>query len=182
MIDWQKVDEGVAAAVEIETVRRSAWLDNFCAGDHNLKREIESLLAFESEANGFLEQPFGPHAAALLESEGNEFVGKAFGNYDVIREIGHGGMGTVFLARRNDGEFDQLVALKIVRQSIAESHMIERFRHERQILASLNHPNISLLLDGGVSQAGEPFLAMEYIEGEPITDFAREKNCWWLSG
>ena len=176
MTDWQKVDEGVAAAVEIETVRRSAWLDKFCAGDDDLKREIESLLAFESDADGFLEQPFGPHAAALLESESNGFTGKAFGNYEVIREIGSGGMGAVFLARRNDGEFDQLVALKIIRQSIAESHIIERFKRERQILASLNHPNIAKLLDGGVSGSGEPFIAMEYIEGEQITDFVSRQN------
>ncbi|MBK8467516.1 MAG: serine/threonine protein kinase [Chloracidobacterium sp.] len=176
MTDWQKVDEGIAAVIEIGTVLRSAWLDKFCAGDDDLKSEIESLLAFEGDAASFLELPFGPHAAALLDSDSNGCAGKAFGNYDVIREIGEGGMGTVFLARRNDGEFDRLVALKIIRQSIVGSRMIESFRRERQILASLNHANIALLLDGGVSQTGEPFLAMEYIDGEPISDFVRNNN------
>src|SRR5205823_13982440 len=93
-----------------------------------------------------------------LFSPGDRAEGREFGNYTIIREIGHGGMAAVFLAERNDGEFEQQVALKIVRQSVAESRMIERFRRERQILASLNHPNIAKLLDGGVSEAGEPFL------------------------
>ena len=83
-------------------------------------------------------------------------------------------MGAVYLARRTDGEFEQEVALKIVRQSIAQNQMIERFRRERQILASLNHPNIAKLLDGGVSENGEPYLAMEYVEGKTLAEYVTE--------
>ena len=100
-------------------------------------------------------------------------TGEISDNYKIIREIGHGGMGAVFLAERDDGEFDQQVALKIVRQTIVDPAKLERhFRRERQILASLNHPNIAKLLDGGVSEIGEPFLAMEYVEGETLLEFA----------
>ncbi|MEP6904173.1 MAG: serine/threonine-protein kinase, partial [Actinomycetota bacterium] len=101
---------------------------------------------------------------------------KHFGNYKIIREIGAGGMGAVFLASRADGEFSQQVAIKLIRQAIAEREIIERFKRERQILANLNHPNIAKLLDGGVSVTGEPFIAMEFVEGEPITKFAAREN------
>ena len=102
--------------------------------------------------------------------------GKQFGHYKIIREIGAGGMGAVFLAERDDGEFEQQVAIKIIRQAIAESEIINRFKRERQILATLNHPNIAKLLDGGVSEDGLPFLAMEFVEGETITKFAASEN------
>ncbi|MBK6723575.1 MAG: serine/threonine protein kinase [Acidobacteria bacterium] len=84
-------------------------------------------------------------------------------------------MGSVFLAERDDGEFSMQVALKIVRQSIADSEVISRFKQERQILASLHHPNIAVLHDGGLSDKGEPFLAMEYIEGQTLIDYCHDK-------
>lgn len=173
-LNWKKIDEGVAAAREIEPPRRSAWLDDFCEGEDALKNEIESLLEFEIDADGFLEQAIAGHAAAMFGENHNS--GRVFGNYEIEREIGHGGMGAVYLARRTDGEFDQQVALKVVRASVADSRMVERFRQERQILASLSHPNIAKLLDGGVSAVGEPFLAMEYIEGETITEYVERTN------
>lgn len=104
-------------------------------------------------------------------------TGIQFGNYRIVREIGHGGMGTVFLARRDDGEFDQDVALKIVRRSVADSRIIEHFRRERQILAGLNHPNIAALHDGGISDRGEPFIAMEYVDGLTLTEYASARAC-----
>ena len=174
---WQKIEEAVALAPEIPTERRAAWLDEFCAGDAKLKAEIESLLAFENESDNFLETPISSRIAAILPADDEEsFAGKQFGHYKIVREIGRGGMGAVFLAERSDGEFDQQVALKIVRQTLIDKESENRFRRERQILAALNHPNIAKLLDGGVSDAGEPFLVMEYVEGKPLTKFAENKS------
>jgi serine/threonine protein kinase len=175
--NWKKLEEAVSIAVEIsDTQKRAAWLTEFCAGDEELKSEIESLLAFEMEAANFLENSLAPYAAKILPETENNLSGKQFGHYKIIREIGYGGMGAVFLAMRDDGEFEQQVAIKIIRQTIAESEIINRFKRERQILATLNHPNIAKLLDGGVSEDGLPFLAMEFIDGETITKFVeREK-------
>ncbi|MCV4784391.1 protein kinase, partial [Escherichia coli] len=89
------------------------------------------------------------------------------GPYRIVREIGRGGMGTVFLAERTDGEFNQRVALKIIRQSVTDKIAVERFRRERELLAGLSHPNIARLLDGGVSESGEPYFAMEFVDGKP---------------
>ncbi len=170
---WQKIEEAVALAPEIPIERRGEWLTEFCAGDAKLKAEIKSLLAFENESNNFLEAPISSRIAAILPADEEESLsGKQFGHYRIIREIGRGGMGAVFLAERSDGEFDQEAALKIVRQTIVDKETENRFRRERQILAALNHPNIAKLLDGGVSDAGEPFLVMEYVEGVPLTEFA----------
>ena len=116
------------------------------------------------------------YGLAAITPPADAYAGKQFGHYRIIREIGRGGMGAVFLAERTDGEFDQKVALKIVRRSFADPEIARRFRQERQILASLNHPNIAKLLDGGVSSDGEPFLAMEYVEGVWIDEFCKREN------
>lgn len=173
MVDWDKVEQGLSEAESIAVPNRNSFLETFCAGDHELLSEIVSLLKVAEDAEGFLEYSYGGHAAALLDASNS---GRTFGNYRIIREIGHGGMGAVYLAERSDGEFDQLVALKIVRQSIAESHVVEHFRRERQILASLNHPNIAKLLDGGVSDKGEPFIVMEYVKGEEISAYTANRG------
>ncbi len=171
--NWKKLEEAVSVAVEIsDTQKRAAWLIEFCGGDEELKSEIESLLAFEAESANFLENSIAPYAAKILPETKNNLSGKQFGHYKIIREIGYGGMGAVFLAERSDGEFDQQVAIKIIRQTIAGSEITNRFRRERQILAGLNHPNIAKLLDGGISETGEPFLVMEYVAGKPLLEFA----------
>lgn len=176
MVKWHKVEEAVALAPEIDISNREAWLADFCAGDLGLKNEIESLLAFETEIGDFLERSFSPYAATILSIDEKGFSGKQFGHYRIIREIGRGGMGAVFLAERSDGAFDQQVALKIIRQTLVDKNIERRFLIERQILANLNHPNIARLLDGGFSKMGEPFFVMEFVDGEPITKFASRKN------
>ncbi len=175
MIDtaaWEKVKNIFSSALELEPDRRPAFVVEKCGGDETLKKEVESWLASYGESEDFISTPL--LSTEKIFSNGTQpAAGRRFGNYTIIREIGFGGMGAVYLAKRTDGEFEQQVALKIVRQSISESHMIERFRSERQILASLNHANIAKLLDGGVSESGEPFLAMEYVEGDAITEYVR---------
>jgi serine/threonine-protein kinase len=172
--NWQKVKEIFSRALEKDAGQRAAFLASACAGDANLRAEVESWLDSYAEADEFIENPaFSVNRIFTGDAEQTE---KHFGNYRIVREIGRGGMGTVFLAERADGEFDQQVALKIVRQTIIDAETENRFRRERQILASLNHPNIARLLDGGVSGAGEPFLVMELVEGRPLVEFADDRN------
>ncbi len=172
--NWEEIKEIFSAALELEPNRREVFISERCSDNSELKAEVESWLASHAESENFIETPV--FLREEFFSTNSSSVGRRFGNYQIICEIGHGGMGAVYLAKRSDGEFEQQVALKIVRQSIAESQMVERFRRERQILASLNHPNIAKLLDGGVSETGEPFIAMEYVEGEMATDFVRERS------
>lgn len=172
--DWKQVKEIFSSVLEIDPERRGDFLDERCGDDDILRGEVESWLASHAESEGFIETPAFSVNSVLGQPA--TMTGRQFGNYRIIREIGHGGMGAVYLARRSDGEFEQEVALKIVRQSVAESQMIERFRRERQILASLNHPNIARLLDGSVSSEGEPFIAMEYVEGVTLLEFATANN------
>jgi tetratricopeptide (TPR) repeat protein/predicted Ser/Thr protein kinase len=168
--DWQRVKEVFALASEQPRERRAAFLREVCAGDAALRGEVESLLDAADETAPLLESD-GFSLSALLRASGAAYEGKEFGRYRIVRELGRGGMGAVFLAERADGEFRQQVALKIMRRSFADHELARRFRQERQILASLNHPNIARLLDGGVSADGEPFLAMEYVEGLRIDEY-----------
>src|SRR6185369_12506510 len=99
-------------------------------------------------------------------------LGRHVGPYRIEREIGHGGMGTVYEALRADGEFQHRVAIKLVNAGLDNNFVIKRFRNERQILAALDHPNIGRLLGGGTTPAGDPYFVMEFIEGEPLYKFA----------
>ena len=171
---FQKIKEVFAEALEKQAKEREDFLREKCADDAELLAEVKSLLDANDKTEKFIEQN-----ALDIQSEfvaGKHYDGTQFGNYKIIGEIGRGGMGAVFLAERSDGEFQQQVALKVVRQTILGSEAEKRFRRERQILASLNHPHIARLLDGGVSEWGEPFLVMEFIAGEPLLAFAEKRN------
>jgi len=168
--NWQNVKEIFLAALEKQNGERDDFLSEI--KDKEILSEVESMLAAHDEIEDFIESP----AFEISEVFSEQRTEKHFGNYKIIREIGAGGMGAVFLAERDDGEFTQKVALKIVRQTVAEKEIINRFKRERQILANLNHPNIAKLLDGGVSANGEPFLVMEYVEGETLTEYVRREN------
>lgn len=174
---WQKVEEAIAAVEEISDENEyRAWLENFCQDDKKLKAEIESLLSLKTDSEKFLNEPVAEYFAKIFAEKDEDLTGTMFGNYQIIKEIGSGGMGEVYLAKRNDGEFNQLVAVKIVRQSFSGSEMLKRFKRERQILASLNHPQIAKLIDGGVSTHGTPYLVMEYIEGVTLNEFVNERK------
>jgi serine/threonine-protein kinase len=168
--EWQKVKEVFTAALELPASERAQFVRESCS-DEALHAEVESLLEAHEEPNQLLEKNTIDLAAQLRTGK-HKYEGKRFGSYRILREIGRGGMGAVFLAERADGEFQQEIALKIIRQTIADRDLEKHFRRERQILASLNHPNIAKLIDGGVSESGELFLAMEFIAGEPLIGFA----------
>ena len=169
--EWKRVKEILWLALEQSADSREDFLQKECGGDSQLIAEIKSLIEASEESDQLLENENYSASSVVSKSE-NSNAEKTFGNYRIIRELGRGGMGVVFLAERADGEFTQNVALKVIRQSFADERLENRFRRERQILASLNHPNIAALHDGGVSRRGEPFLVMEYVEGEPLLNYA----------
>lgn len=168
---WELIKRLFAEAAELPAGRREEFLRSEAAGDDSLIAEVNSLLASADETGNIIESNALDLEAGLRTGTA-DLVGQTFGNYRIIREIGSGGMGSVFLAERIDGQLAMQVALKIVRQSIAGREVVSQFRRERQILADLHHPNIAVLLDGGVSGRGEPYLAMEYIDGRSLTEFA----------
>ena len=172
--NWQTVKEHFLAALELDITERSGFLNVVCVNDPEMLAEVESLLAAHNDIGDFIEN--AAFRAEGVFSNGTDHTDRHFGHYKIIREIGSGGMGAVYLAERDDGEFSQRVAVKIIRQAIAETELVNRFKRERQILATLNHQNIAKLLDGGVSDDGLPFLAMEFVEGSAITKYAAEKG------
>jgi eukaryotic-like serine/threonine-protein kinase len=167
----QRIDEIFAQAIEIDGGERAAWLGRACAGDGELRAEVERLLRAYARADAFLEHPPDLIRAAAL-SAGREDAPQQFGVWRVLRSIGSGGMGEVWLGERSDGDFAQRAAIKQL--AYPTPGLLQRFRQERQILARLEHPAIARLIDGGVDASGAPYLVMEYVEGVPITRYARD--------
>lgn len=175
---WQQVKTLFHQALELATPERAAFIEKSCAGDPELRNELESLLSTHEDAGDALETPAGNLGARLLNDEAEaamadaaSMVGEHVGPYRLLREVGWGGMGTVHEAVRDDDAFRKRVAIKIVRREMASQLVVSRFRHERQILADLAHPNIAALYDGGVTRDGRPYFAMELVEGRPIDEY-----------
>jgi len=173
---WRQIEEIVQSAIDCAPPERSALLDSACGGDAELRREVDSLLALH-EDGGFTKYSGFEDGYKVLERL-NERVdeGRRIGPYRVLREIGRGGMGTVYLAARDDDAFQKLVAIKIIRRGLDTDDIIQRFRGERQILATLDHPNVTRLLDGGTTGDGLPYFVMDYIEGEPIDRYCDRRE------
>lgn len=163
---WARVKTIFAAALERSTAERATFLTDACASDPSLRTHVEAMLSADAAETAFLEV-----SALQLEADAlHEPAGPHIGPYRIIREIGRGGMGVVYLAVRED-DFEQRVALKLIKLGMDTELVLRRFRHERQILANLEHPNIARLLDGGSTAGGRPYFVMEYLEGQPITDY-----------
>jgi len=157
---WSEVDGILQSALELPESEQDAWIARECEGQPELRSEVESLLRAHRAADNFLE----PHTHA--------HEGRRIGPYLLVEEIGAGGMGAVYRARREDGSFQQEVAVKLMRASLElRPEAVRRFLEERQILAGLAHPNIARLLDGGYTSEGTPYIVMEYVAGTPITDY-----------
>lgn len=183
---WQQIEKIFYAAMELPRDEHEAFVSQSCAGDEELLREVQALLAANQDAESFLDSPVNmpPHSGTfsptLVMPHPTANAGAAaesgvrIGPYRLIREIGRGGMGAVWLAERDDGQFYQQVAIKLLHAGGENEEVIRRFRHERQILASLDHPNIARLLDGGTTEDGRPYFVMEYIEGLPIDEYCRQ--------
>jgi len=170
---WQQIKVVLEGALDREEAERTAFLDIACQGDDELRREVESLVASEPELGDFIETPV---FRIRPEEDVPLAAGQRIGAYRVVRELGRGGMGSVYLAERADEEFEQRVALKLVRRGMDTEEIVRRFRSERQILAHLDHPNIAKLFDGGTTEDGRPYFLMEYVEGQPIDEYCDERK------
>lgn len=165
---WQQVKALFQQVAELPPSERALFLAQIAADDETLRAEVGKLLDADEQADEFLEA--SPLPEIQLTTNGVA-PGQTIGNYRLLRELGRGGMGTVYLAERDDEQFRQQVAIKIIRRGMDTEDILRRFRTERQILASLNHPNIARLLDGGSTPDGRPYYVMEFIEGRFIDDY-----------
>ncbi len=170
--DWQKVKEIFQTAAAMDASARMEFLKNETGGNRDLRSEVESLLNYHDRSDDFIEESaFAVAAEVLIRTDEDSMIGRRIDCYRLVKEIGRGGMGAVYLAERDDGAFEQKVALKIVKRGMDTDAILKRFVMERQILADLEHPLIAHLVDGGVTDENLPFLVMEYVEGVRIDDF-----------
>jgi len=170
---WQKLKAVLADALEeTSSSRRAELLRQACANDLDLLREAEALLSGDT---GPLEQ-FAEWATMHLREDLPDRVGERLGAYRIIKEIGRGGMGAVYLAERADGQFERQVAIKVLKRGTDTEEVLRRFRAERQILARLDHPCVTQLFDAGVTSDDLPYFVMELVSGQPITSFANGEN------
>ncbi len=166
---WQQVKATLAGALELsDENERAAFLQTACEDDTSLRREVESLLAQPEDAFESVAQMVGTTNGAVL-SKGE--AGRRVGAYELVRELGRGGMGAVWLAYRADQQFEKVVAIKLLKRGTDTDEVLRRFQFERQILARLEHPNIARLLDGGMTDDGLPYFVMEYVAGKTLTEF-----------
>jgi Tol biopolymer transport system component/serine/threonine protein kinase len=174
---WHRIEELLDAALELPTEARAEYLRHETSESAELFEQVWSILQAGEQSGSLLDSPAAHFAAPLLSDEhADPAPPQRVGPYRIEKQIGEGGMGSVYLARRDDGQFDQRVALKVVRHGLhLDARMVRRFRHERQILAALNHPGIARLLDGGLTEHGLPYFAMEYVEGEPIDRYCESR-------
>ncbi len=168
--DWTELKSLFAEALECGAEDRPAFLDERCPPGSPLRTELDGLLRHHAEAGAFLEEPLRDLAARLV-SKGRAGLPERIGPFRIIREIGRGGMGTVYEGEREEGGFEQRVAIKIIRRGMDTDEVQRRFLLERQVLARLDHPHIARLLDGGVTADGRPYFVMEHIDGVPLAEY-----------
>ncbi|KRA54291.1 hypothetical protein ASD77_06645 [Pseudoxanthomonas sp. Root65] len=166
---WKRLSPLLDVLLELEPEARAEQLEILRADDPDTAREVEKLLALEEEGDGFIDQP-------LIDKPGQLKPGMRLGPYQLESLLGEGGMGLVWLATRADGLYQRRVALKLLRPGLADPNLRLRFTREREILARLEHPNIARLLDAGIGSEGQPYLALEYVEGVSITDYCLANN------
>jgi len=176
---WQNVERLYHATLQCEESQRAAFLKHACGSDELLLREIESLVSYGERSESFIEGSALDLVAPDLACQTGEkdssdkcrIIGKRISQYRVVEQLGSGGMGEVYRAVRADDQFQKQVAIKLVHAGEASGFVIGRFKNERQILASLDHPNIARLLDGGATDEGVPYFVMELVEGQPIDKY-----------
>lgn len=177
----QRLDALFEEVLTLPHSEREAFLEEACAGDDELRQRLEKLLSAHEAAGPFLEDPavwLDPLLASnsgfeeeLINEMGSSVEGMHVGPYQILRQIGHGGMGAVYLAEHREEQFQHQVALKLIRPGSSRDDLHRRFLNERQILAHLQHPNIARLLDAGVTETGQPYFAMEYVDGVPLDQY-----------
>jgi tetratricopeptide (TPR) repeat protein len=173
---WSRVEKLFHDALNVDERVRTEWLRSRCTGDEDLYREVSSLLQYDLPAEEEIRHAISDAAGRLEPAPAGPRIGDHIGPYHLIKEIGRGGMGVVFLAIRTDPQFFQTVAIKLLKREFDASQIAARFLRERQILATLSHPNIAAVLDGGATENGTPYLVMEFISGKPVTLYASEEK------
>ena len=169
---WQRVTQLFDEALQRAPEQRERFLAEACAGDDALRAEVRSLLSHHEEAAGFLEA--GAPLPEGLVTPAAPPIGATIGAWRITSPLGEGGMGVVLRVARAEGGFRQRGALKLIRAGLRSAELVRRFMRERQILATLDHPNIARLLDGGTTVEGQPYLVMEYIEGRPLYEYCSD--------
>jgi len=169
---WRRLQEVFHASVGLDPAERAVYLDQACSGDSQLRQEAEALIASSHDADDLADEVHRAASAALAAAPP---MGARLGPYRIVRELGQGGMGRVFLGLRDDDQFQRRVAVKVAHAAQAPE-LLARFRSERQILAGLDHPNMARLLDGGTTEEGVPYLVLEYVEGEPIDRYCDSRQ------
>ena len=172
---WERVKEIFSIALEHEPAGRPSYLDEACAGDSELRAEIDSLLDAHAQTGDFIERP-AVHRSLGMEVETPSWIGRRVGAYRVVAEVGRGGMSEVFKGVRADDEYHKEVAIKVLLPGHDTRFFLERFKSEKQMLATLDHPNIARILDAGSTDDGLPYLVMDYIKGRPIDEYCRERH------
>ncbi len=167
---WQKIKAIFNEAVEIETAQRATFLDSACVDDAEIRAELEKLLAEDTKDDTL----FDPFVEPISIATSTNSLGKQIGKYQVLQEIGEGGMGSVYLAERED--LGNIVAIKIVKKGMDTADLLRRFQTEQKILANLEHPNIAHLLDNGTTEDGLPYYVMEYVEGETLLKYCNKNQ------
>ena len=174
--DWDILSAAFDRATSLQGEERSRMLAEFASEHPDLARQLDDLLAADGESDDDLQQVVASSARSLAESAGDPWLNREIGAWTIRRRIADGGMGAVFLAERSDQEYAQTVALKIMTAQLLAKDAVSRFRAERQILASLNHPNIAKLIDGGSTRENLPYLVLEYVDGLPIDRYCDENR------
>src|SRR5580704_9750357 len=173
---WSLIEEIFQGALERPPVERKQYLETACENDKELLSEIESLLENDNDAERMLYSLIADDLKEAAQASNPSETGLQLGSYHLVRELDSGGMGVVYLAVRSDDHYFQVVAIKMIRKGHDSPELVHRFRIERQILATLNHPSIGTILDGGETRDGRPFIVMEYVEGQPITLASKNHN------
>lgn len=175
---WRKAKEIVADALELAPAQRDALLAQRCGDDQALLREVQSLLSHARDDTSIIDTSAKLVSETLSSESAAEsaWIGQTLGAWRLEREIGHGGMGIVYLAQRADGAYRQSAAVKLLRGSASDARSVARMQRERQTLAQLTHPHIARLLDGGSAADGTPYLVMEYVEGQAIDQYCQQHD------
>src|SRR5437764_7051931 len=172
---WKQVEVVFEQTFELPAGERAAFIQKNCQGDEELRREVESLLESHASAGRFIDQPdIFFREEDLKDDDASVAAGQLIGAYRIVREIGRGGMGAVYLGERADEQYKKQVAIKLIKRGMDTDSVLRRFRNERQILASFDHPNIARLFDGGSTKVGLPYFVMEYVEGMPIDKYCQK--------
>lgn len=170
---WEQIQNLFELVLETAPESRETVLKSACEGDEDLFSEVMSLLEADSEGNSLFEGIATDHVdvSDIISREG-----ELIGPFQLVRKLGAGGMGVVYLGKRIDGQFEQEAAIKLIKRGMRSEQLLRRFENERQIQARLDHPNIAKLLDGGLTADGQPYFTMEYVEGLPIDEFCQQNQ------